>query len=285
MKINKIGQMLIYFALVIYCIITLFPIYWIVITSLKEQIDVISKIPKFFNFTPTLENYAVIFGMKYTGLGETVKVNFILYLRNSLIIVPLSVLLALILGTPVAYVLARYKFLLKENLYFFYFSLYFMPAIVILVPLYYIYMKYHLYNTYIGLIIILQLINLPLVILILRSFFESLPIEIEESAKVDGCTDIGVFLKISLPLAKPGLVATCFLCIIFSWNNFLFGMILAGSSHHPVTVGILGFRSYENVLWNQMAAASVITAIIPLILAILIQKFIVTGLTLGAVKG
>lgn len=274
-----------YVVLVVWIVISLFPIYWILLTALKSPMDVTSTPPKFF-FTPTLDNFEVVLGLEqYRGLGETSRVNFLAYFKNSLIIVPSAVLLSLMLGLPVAYVLARYRFKLRENLYFFFLSLYFMPAVLILIPLYLVYLKIHLYNTYLGLILILQLVNLPLVVLIMRSFFEDISPEIEQSAQVDGSSRLKAIFKITLPLARPALMATTFLCTIFSWNNFMFGTILGNTQVQPVTVGILAFKSYEAILWGQMAAASLITAVPVLVLAILIQRYIVRGLTLGAVKG
>jgi multiple sugar transport system permease protein len=275
-----------YAILIFYSIISLFPLFWILVTSLKAPMDVTANPPKFFNFVPTLDNYAVVLGLsEYTGLGEVSRVNFLNYFKNSLIIVPAAVLLSFILGLPVAYSLARYRFGLRENLYFFFLSLYFMPAVLILIPLYLVYLKLGIYDTHLGLILILQLINLPLVVLIMRSFFEDISPEIEQSAQVDGSSRLRAFFKITFPLARPALVSTAFLCVIFSWNSFLFGVILATTRTQPVTVGILAFKSYEAILWGQMAAASIITALPVLLLAILIQRYIVRGLSLGAVKG
>jgi multiple sugar transport system permease protein len=160
-----------------------------------------------------------------------------------------------------------------------------MPAVIILIPLYLVYRTAQLYDTYLGLILILQLVNLPLVVVIMRGFFEDISPEIEQSALVDGNSRLKAFINITLPLAMPSIMATTFLCTIFSWNNFLFGVILNGTNTQPVTVGILAFKSYEAILWGQMAAASIITALPVLILAIVIQKYIVRGLSLGAVKG
>lgn len=275
-----------YALLILWAIISLFPIYWIFLTSIKNPVDVISTIPKFFNFDPTLDNYLVVLKLiEHTGLGETARVDFLTYFKNSLIVVPSAVILSLILGLPVAYILARYRFKLRENLYFFFLSLYFMPAVIILIPLYLVYRTVQLYDTYLGLILILQLVNLPLVVVIMRGFFEDISPEIEQSALVDGNSRLKAFINITLPLAMPSIMATTFLCTIFSWNNFLFGVILNGTNTQPVTVGILAFKSYEAILWGQMAAASIITALPVLILAIVIQKYIVRGLSLGAVKG
>lgn len=285
-QLRKAGVVLL---LVIWAIFSLFPIYWIFLMSLKSPGDVTSTVPQFFNFTPTLDNYTSILGLKelagrVSGAGSA-HVEFMNYFKNTLIIVPSAVLLSFALGLPIAYVLARYRFATRENLYFFFLSLYFMPATLILIPLYLVYLKVGLYNTRLGLILILQLINLPLVVLIMRSYFEEIPPEIEQSAMVDGSSRLKAFYKITVPLALPALMSTLFLCTIFSWNNFLFGVILATTKTQPVTVGVLAFKSYEAILWGQMAAASIITALPVLILAILIQRWLVQGLSLGAVKG
>ncbi len=284
--VARLRKAAVYFLLILWTIFALFPIYWILLTSLKVPLDVTARPPRFFNFTPTLDNYLVVLGLtEYVGLGEVSRVDFLSYFKNSLIIVPSAVLLSLLLGVPAAYVMARYRFKARENLYFFFLSLYFMPAVLILIPLYLVFLNFGLYNTHLGLILILQLVNLPLVVLIMRSFFEDISPEIEQSAQVDGSSRLKAIFKITLPLARPALVSTTFLCTIFSWNNFLFGVILATTQTQPVTVGILAFKSYEAILWGQMAAASLITALPVLILAILIQRYIVRGLSLGAVKG
>lgn len=276
----------IYLLLILWALLSLFPIYWIFLTSIKGPLDVTSSIPKFFNFVPTLDNYKIVLGLaEYTGLGEVSRVDFLAYYKNSLIVVPAAVLLSFVLGLPVAYVMARYQFKAREDLYFFFLSLYFMPATLILIPLYLVYLKVGLYNTHLGLILILQLVNLPLVVLIMRSYFEEISPEIEQSAMVDGSSRLKTFFTITFPLARPALMSTMFLCTIFSWNNFMFGVILGTTQTQPVTVGILAFKSYEAILWGQMAAASVITALPVLVLAILIQRYIVRGLSLGAVKG
>jgi multiple sugar transport system permease protein len=286
---NRSRKLFVYALLILATIIALFPIYWIFLTSIKTPMEVTSGVPKFFNFQPTLENYAIVLGLstgggRVSGAGSG-HVAFLTYFKNTLIIVPSAVLLSLLLGLPVAYAMARYRFKLRENLYFFFLSLYFMPAALILIPLYLVYQRLGLYNTRLGLVLILQLINLPLVVLIMRSFFEDISAEIEQSAMVDGSSRLRAFVKITFPLALPGLMSTLFLSTIFSWNNFMFGVILATTKTQPVTVGILAYKSYEAILWGQMAAASLITAVPVLILAILIQRYIVQGLSLGAVKG
>jgi len=272
-----------------YLAFAFFPFYWIFVTSIKTEKDVISYVPKFFRFKATLENYANVFGISIRGdnvyKGQfRGKVRFMRYLLNSIKIVPAAVALSLLLGLPAAYALARYKFTGRESFAFFYLSQYFFPPILILVPLYVIYRRLGLYDTYFGFILILQLINLPLTVLVMRGFFAELPVEIEESALIDGCNLWQMLSKISIPLCAPGIVATAFLTTVFSWNDFLFGLVLMGSAKMPVTVGMLSFQIYSKVQWNLMAVGAVIACLPPLILAVFFQKYLVRGLTLGAIK-
>jgi multiple sugar transport system permease protein len=247
-------------------------------------VDIISPIPKFF-FNPSLENYkAIILGISEAQY-ETVRTDFLLYFKNSCIITICAVAISLLVGVPAAYTLARFRFPFKEDIAFTFLSFRFAPEIAVIIPIYVLYQKFHLYNTYLGLILVYQLITMPLVIWIIRGYFEDISLEIEQAAKLDGYSWWGIFTRVALPLVKPGLASTAILAFIFAWNNFIFGLILGAKDTFPTTVGTLGFISYESVLWGHMAAATVITILPPLILAIFIQKYLVRGLTLGAVRG
>ena len=148
-----------------------------------------------------------------------------------------------------------------------------------------LYNKIHLYNTYQGMWLVLQLINLPLVVLIMLGFFKDIPIEIEQSARVDGASGTWTFWRIILPLVRPGLVATAFLCFIFSWNNYLFSYLLTSGEHQTAVVRLTLYRTFTGMMWGPMSGAVLLTVVPVLILAIAIQKYLVRGLTLGAVKG
>ncbi len=249
--------------------------------SLKKSRDVIAVPPKFL-FSPTLENYkAITIGME----SYTLRPDFPLYYLNTLIIATAAVCLSILLGTLAAYSLARFSFKFKEDIAFTFLSFRFAPELMIILPLYVVFQKFHLVDTFLGLTLAYQLITLPFLIWVLRGFFEEIPREIEQAARVDGYTWWGVFRRISLPLVKPGLAAVIILSFIFAWNNFIFALILGGENTQPVTLGILGFIGYERVLWGQMAAATIICVIPELILAFFVQKYIIRGLTFGAVKG
>jgi multiple sugar transport system permease protein len=281
--VKKIGnRALIYFLMIVVAIYILAPLVWILMMSLKSSNDVIAIPPKFI-FSPTLDNYKGLFGL--TG-GDTLVTGsaFLSYFKNSLILSTSSVILALILGLPAAYAIARLRFKAKESLAFTYLSFRFVPEITIILPLYVIYQKLQLYNTYVGLILVYQLIALPLMIWMMRSYFEEIPIAIEQAAQTEGYTWFGAFRKLVLPLAAPGMAATLVLAFIFCWNNFVFGLMLGGNDTQPVTVGLLSFIGTNEVQWGLMAAATMV-AILPLfILALLVQRYMIRGLTFGAVK-
>jgi len=207
------------------------------------------------------------------------------YFKNSLIIATGATLLAMILGLPAAYSLARYKFFRKEDFAFTLLSFKFAPALLVVFGLYSVYQKLNLYDTFIGLIIIHQLILLPFVVWMMRSYFAAIPIEVEQAARVDGFSWWGVFTRITLPLIKPALAATSVVAFIYSWNEFLFGYVLAGDVSRPVTPSILGFISYERVLWGQMAAAATLAMVPSVLLSLFIQRYVVAGLSFGAVRG
>jgi multiple sugar transport system permease protein len=260
------------------------PIIWILFMSLKNSTDVIASPPKFL-FEPTLENYkAITVGLEQYAI-ETLKPDFPQYFSNTLIIATVTVIVSLLLGTLAAYALARFSFRFKEDIAFTFLSFRFAPELMIILPLYIIFQNLNLTDTFLGMIMAYQLITLPFLIWVLRGFFEEIPVEMEQAARVDGYSWWGVFRRISLPLVKPGIAAVVILSFIFAWNNFIFALILGGQNTQPITLGILGFIGYEQVLWGQMAAATIICVIPVLILAFFVQKYIVRGLTFGAVKG
>jgi multiple sugar transport system permease protein len=282
MQKSIINRLIVYSLMLVVAIYILSPLIWILMMSFKTRMDVIAIPPKFI-FTPTLENYRALFGV--SG-GQTLVTSsaFFSYFKNSIILASGSVLLALLLGLPAAYAIARLRFKAKESLAFTYLSFRFVPEITIILPLYVIYQKLNLYNTYIGLILVYQLIALPLMVWMMRSYFEEIPIAIEQAAQTEGYSWFGAFRKLVLPLAAPGMAATLVLAFIFCWNNFVFGLMLGGNSTQPVTVGLLSFMGTNEVQWGLMAAATMI-AILPLfILALLVQRYMIRGLTFGAVK-
>jgi multiple sugar transport system permease protein len=262
---------------------TVFPFVWILLTSLKNPGDILSVPPKFV-FSPTFDNYAALVMGEQRGQYSSTRPDFPLFFLNSLIISLGAVALSVVAGIPAAYALARFTFPGKDGLAFVLMSFRFVPFIAFVIPLYLLYQRLDLYNTHAGLIFAYQLITLPFTIWMLRSFFQEIPLEIQEAAKIDGCSWLGVLTRVVLPLSMPGIAVTVILGFMFCWNAFNYPLMLAGRQTFPVTVGAIQFISYEQVLWGQMAAATIVAALPQLVLSLMVQKYIVRGLTMGAVK-
>jgi multiple sugar transport system permease protein len=271
------GFLLLYFAF------ALFPIIWMVLISLKSTDELFTTQ---LVFRPTLENYqAILFGDKRAAAGVVAKQEFPRNFLNSLIASTGAVLVSLLVGVPAAYALARYKFRGKENLAFTFLSFRFAPELVVIIPLSLIYRKLGLYDSYFGIIWVYQLITLPLLIWVLRSYFEDISPDVEQAAMVDGYPWYQVFWKILLPLVRPGLAASALLAFVFAWNNFIFPLVLGASNVQTVTVSALGYLSSAQSFFNRMAAASVVSSLPQIILALSIQRYLIRGLSFGAVKG
>lgn len=268
---------------IVYFVFALFPILWMILISLKSTPDLYTT--KFF-FKPTIESYkAITIGLQaLKGVG-TFRPDFPKFFLNSIIISSSAVIVSMIVGVPAAYALARFKFPGKEDLAFTFLSFRFAPELSVIIPLSILYRKMGLYDTYTGIIWVYQLITLPLLIWVLRGYFEDISPDIEHAAMTDGYRWWEVFAKILLPLVKPGLAAAGLLAFVFAWNNFMFALILGGGRVQTVTVAALSFLASEQAYYNRMAAASLISALPQIILALLIQKQLVRGLSFGAVKG
>ena len=251
----------------------LFPPIVLFLTSIKTELDALSFPPKWI-FQPTLQNYVDIF--KTSPL--------IRFLLNSIIVASTNTVLSLGLGSLTAYGLARFKFRGSENLSFWILSIRMMPPVATIIPIYIIMKKVRLLDTPWALIIIYLSFNLPFVVWMMKGFFEDIPRAIEESALIDGCSEFAVFRKIALPLVAPGLAATAVLIFIFSWNEFLFALILTGTRAVTLPVGIIGFMKETGINWGYMTAGGMLALVPVVIFTILVQKHLVKGLTMGALK-
>ena len=269
--------------LAVYFIFALFPIVWMFLMSLKKNEEMFTT--QFF-FTPTLDNYRIItLGAEFTQGTGTFRADFPRFFVNSMVISSLAVAVALLVGVPAAYALARFKFKGKENLAFTFLSFRFAPEFTVIIPLSIIYRQLGLYNTYGGIVWVYQLITLPLLIWVMRGYFEEISPEIEQAAMTDGYPWWQVFWKVMLPLVKPGLAASSLLAFVFAWNNFVFALVLGGSEVQTVTVSALSFLASEQAYYNRMAAACVVSSLPQILLALSIQRYLIRGLSFGAVKG
>lgn len=259
-------------------VFSLFPIVWMVMLALKTPAE---QTTTYFKFSPTLENFAIVLSERGTMLTS---VDFKAALISSTINCVGAVLVSLLVGIPAAYAAGRWRFRGSDSLMFNLLSFRFAPELMVIVPLFVIYNVLGLFDTTFGMIWVLQLVTLPLVVWILRSYFEDLPEDLEQAALLDGYTRRRAFVMVALPLVRPGIAAAALLAFIFAWNNYMFPLILTNSG--SVTVAITKFLGGGGqAYYNLTAAAGVVGALPPLILALTIQRYLVQGLSFGAVKG
>lgn len=268
------------FALLIFF---LFPIYWMISTSFKAHGDILTRPPTWV-FQPTLENYFYAFE----------EANFGLFIKNTLIVAVVSTVIVITLGSLAAYSFARYD-VGAGNLMFFILSTRMFPAIAVVIPYFVIFRE--LGNTAIGqvlslgldrlgaLVVCYTMFNLPFAIWLMHSFFQDIPVELEDSARLDGYSLLQVLWRVVLPLAAPGIAVTAIFCLIFSWNEFLFAFMLTRDVARTITVGVAGFWTQRGILWGPLSAAATVCVVPMLIFALLLQRYIVRGLTFGAVRG
>ena len=249
----------------------LFPLVWMALGSFKTQVDFMAYPPRWL-FRPTLANYEKVL------IGG----DFLKFTWNSVVIAAGSTAMSLILGVPAAYGIARYH---QTRLGVAMLAARMAPGIAFLIPWFIVFSKLRMVDTYLAVMLTHMVVVLPLVIWVLVGFFEDLPRELEESGLIDGCGVLGVFRRIALPLARPGIVATAILGVIASWNNFIFSLVIAGNSTRTLPVAIFNFVSYDSLNWGGLTAASSLITLPVLLMAFLVQKHIVRGLTIGALKG
>lgn len=249
----------------------LVPLVWMFLASLKTNLEVVDP-TKLFDFTPTLTNYVTVMQEQ----------QFLPYILNSFIVATGATAIALLLGLPAAYSIARYKI---SNATAFVLLARVIPGVSLLIPWYYIFSSLGFVGTYGVLILTHIFVTMPLIVAIMTSFFEGLPVELEEAAQIDGASKIAAFVRIVLPLSVPGIATATILSFIFSWNNFLFALVLSNQDTRTLPVAISNFTSYASVDWGGLMAASVIITVPVMLIALFSQKYVVSGLTAGATKG
>jgi multiple sugar transport system permease protein len=253
---------------------SLFPILLIFLTSLKTDVQTFA-VPPVFIFTPTLQNYKDAF------IGSWSQFPFVI---NSLIVTFVSTAISVGFGAMAAYGLARFKFRGSRDLAFWILSTRMAPPIAFIVPMFALMTALRLLDTYWALIIMYTGMNLSFAVWILRGFFLDIPRELEESALVDGYTRWQVFTRIALPLVKPGLAAVAVLSSIFAWNEFLFALILTQQNAKTISIGITGFSTSMGIRWGQFMAVGFVAILPILVFTFILQRYLVRGLTFGAVK-
>ena len=273
LAVKMVNRIIVYLCLTLFGLICLFPLYWLLTTSFKPSIDVFSAAMLGF-FAPSMENY----------IHVLLRDRFPQFLLNSVLVSAFTVLITITIGSMAGYAFARLKMKRKETWFFMIFTTRMAPAVTFAVPIYLMMIQLRLIDNRLGLILVYTFANLALCIWLTRSFFEEVPREIEEAAMVDGVSPFGVFFRFAVPLASGGIVATAILIFIFSWNEFFYASILTQNAAKTFTVHLTSFFGSRRILWGELAAASVVGSSVPIIFALLTKKYIIQGLTMGAVK-
>ena len=257
--------------LVLVCAFCVFPLFWMVLMSLKTR--ALALDPGVWLFKPTFDNFVKVFENR----------NLTLYLRNSAVTVIATTLLSLILGSLAAYGFARFSFKRRESLAFLVLCIQMLPPMALITSLFVLAQTLRLFDTQLVLVITYMIFNIPFTIWMMRGFFEEIPAAIEEAAMIDGCSRAQIFYRILLPLTAPGLVATAIFCVINSWNEFVYAMFLTGADANTLPTTATLFLSVTGVVWGELASVGVITAFPVILFAVIVQRYMIRGLTFGAV--
>jgi multiple sugar transport system permease protein len=258
-------------AVVVVILVLIGPLLWMLLASFKTTVDIYDT-SKTFSFTPTLEHYARVLR----------QASYVHYIINSFWVAFVSTSASIVLGVPAAYAMSRYR-MNRSSLVVLMARV--IPGVSLLVPWYYVFSNLHMVGGYTVLILSHMFVTLPLVVYIMMGYFDSLPLELEEAALVDGLTAIGAFRRITLPLSVPGVATSGILAFIFSWNNFMFALVLSGADTKTLPVAIFDFVGYASIDWGGLMAAATVVTVPIIAIALMTQKYIVSGLTAGATKG
>jgi multiple sugar transport system permease protein len=263
-----------YAFLVLVAVWTLLPLFWMALSSLKIRRSMFEFPPTVF-FDPTFRYYVDMF------LGSNPVTPFLI---NSIIVALGTAVLSVGLGTIGGYGLSRLDLRGKKHLAFWIISTRMAPIVVVVIPLFYIYNFLNLLNTHIGLIIAHTTFNLPFAVWLMRSFFDEVPEALEEAARIDGATKWEAFRKVSLPLVLPGMGATAIIAIVFSWNDFIFALIFTSNATQTMPVAASQLITQTGTLWGRVMATGVVILLPMVTFGVIVKRYLVSGLTMGAVK-
>ena len=273
---SPLASALIVFSLVFLCSFALLPVLWGISTSLKTDAGVYSIPPRWIPDPLTFKNYADILS----------NATMLRYFLNTLIIASLSMFFSLIVAILGAYGFSRYRFPGRGTLLWSILFTRVLPRVTVIIPLYIVLRNLKLLNTYAGLILVYMLVVMPLAVWLLKGFFDNLPYEIEEAAVVDGCSPLGVLVRIIIPISLPAIASVAMYAFILAWNEFLFALIMTnGKAIRPISVGLAFFIDEAGIHWGPLMAASIMMSIPAVIVFMMLQTQLVRGLSEGAVKG
>jgi multiple sugar transport system permease protein len=269
----RLSAILIYTQTILLLVVTLFPVLWLLHLSLKVESEAFRMPPKLL-FSPTIENYVALLQGKFArSFG------------NSLSVSVATTLISLVLGVPAAYALSRGAFQANQGIALWILTTRMAPPIAFAIPFFLTYRYLGLIDTLLGLVIIYLTFNLSLVIWMMRTFFDGLPRSLEEAAEIDGASPWGAFLRITLPLAGPGLATTAIFCFLFAWNDFFFALVLTRSQAQMAPVAIVNFMNYEGWEWGKIAAGGTMIMLPVVVFSLLVRRYLIRGLAAGALKG
>jgi multiple sugar transport system permease protein len=258
------------------CLVVIFPIYWAAVTSFQFREKLYVYPPAFFPTRFSFGNYWEVF--RESGLG--------LWLWNSLLVSFLATIMSVALSALGAYSLSRFRYRGRGAVGYLILVAQMLPPTLLVIPIYLIFRDLRLIDTLTGLVVAYTTFALPLCIWMLKGFFDTIPRELEEAAQVDGCSRMGAFFRVVIPLSAPGIAATSFYSFIVAWDEFLLSRTLISSEARWVSsVGLSSFIGAYTTFWDQMMAASLVVALPPLVIFFFLQRYLVSGLTAGALKG
>lgn len=273
---KNVKFILIHLILAIIILAYIFPIYWVLITSLKPRLQIMSWPPTLFPPKMALTHYiGVLTGSKY-----------LYYLKNSTVVASLVAIITLILAVSASFSLSRLRFLGKRLLSRSILLVYMFPGIVLIIPIFRLMAKLGLYNNLISVVIVHILFTLPFSVWTLRNFFNKIPIALDDAAKIDGASEIGILYKVHLPLITPGLATITIFSFIISWNEYMFPLVLlADPEKQTIPVGIANWSVSYSIDWGLITAGAILTLVPTVVLFLFIGKYFVKGLAAGSVKG
>jgi multiple sugar transport system permease protein len=265
-------------------LIYFFPVLWIILTAFKTLNDALA-VPAQFIFTPTFENFGLVFTRAYSVGGQAQDTGFSLYFFNSLFIAGSSVFLALVIGTLAAFGFSRYPLKGNDTYLFIILTTRMLPAIVVIIPIFIMFRITGLAGTYAGIIALYTAFNLPFTIWMMKSFFDELSPDVEDAARIDGSSDTRVFFKICLPQVIAGLAATAVFGLILTWNEYLFALLLSGVETRTVPVAMAQTIGGDiGVRWNLLAATETLFLIPVILVTFFLQNHLLRGVTFGTIK-
>lgn len=277
-KLNKKKNVLFCVISVVVLCVLLFPLFWILVTSLKTEQEIFQIPPTFYPHELNLKSYA--------AQVETGDFNMFRAFGNSFLISLGAMLIAVVLAVPASYAIARYRFVGRKAMLLGFLVTQMLPVSVLLTPMFIMFKGMNVYNTWVSAILADATLGIPFSVLILKNYFASIPKELEEAAYIDGCGRMKAFMKVLVPVAKPGVIVCAIFSFLYSWGDLAYGMtFILDQQKRPITAGIFNFMGQYGTTWSYLTAFAIVTIIPVALIFIFMQKYIIAGMTSGAVKG